>query len=617
MANQVRSLKALCDQAWREVCALTTKVRALEASGSRQRTPSDPARSSGGNAPRPPIPPAPAAGDSPTSTVHLTTTDDCIGSVSSMHTVPVRGAASAAQAVHSGAQTPLGSEALMAQAMAVARSAAPTLPKVKEADEIKLTALPSASLFKDWAHSLARKVANATSLTDEALKWILEVSLEGQTFERLADSGSCGSLDGKLFAALEDKVKGQLALDVTLKQRELQNAMTMMKGRQLLWMIHQHYKVSAVDTELHDYKSFQSLRMRNNNLAAFVHEWETCLMNMSQVPSEAILHSAFFDQISTHPDLRLDIAHYNRLPQDSPDRSFRWLKQIVDAQLERNRADRVRHEFHRVPPAAPAPSKKGDGKGDRDPAPEGACFSWWRTGACKRGKSCLYSHMDNPKTRKQPGAVQNKGNLLCCRNFARLGVCTKPDCALLHKAACPFFVKGTCKKGKDCESPHVKPEMAPKDGSRGRSPSRSGSSSRQPSPRGRKTSLDSSRGLKGNSPQGSTPKGVQKKGRNGRTPSRTPSPKKGSTATASNKAAVGTRPPSPDPKPKKEKDSKPAAVCTARPACVSSDGHSTGKRVTLYQRGAPRGNYRVCDPQVRSRNTLGSPLPTQAFAQLS
>ena len=203
--------------------------------------------------------------------------------------------------------------------------------------------------------------------------------------------------------SLRSKIKSKVSLLWMLlsNKESFRRRVSMMKGRQLLWMIHQHYKVSAVDTELHDYKSFQSLRMRNNgNLAAF-HPRMGDLLNEScprspQKPSSIL---RFFDQVSTHPDLRLDIAHYNRLPQDSPDRSYRWLKHIVDAQLERNRADRVRHEFHRTPPAAPAPSKKGDGKGDRDPAPEGACFSWWRTGACKRGKSCLYSHMDNPKTR--------------------------------------------------------------------------------------------------------------------------------------------------------------------------------------------------------------------------
>ena len=192
LANQVRSLKSLSEQALRDVSTLTARVRALEASGSRRQTPSDPARPCAANAPRPPVPFAPAAGDSPTSTAHLTTPENWLGSVTSMHTVPVQRAASAAQFDNSGAQTPLGSEAFVAQSITAARTGAPTPPKVREADEIKLAALPTAALCKDWAYSLARKVANATSLTDEAFKWILEVSLEGQTFET---SRTAGPLD--------------------------------------------------------------------------------------------------------------------------------------------------------------------------------------------------------------------------------------------------------------------------------------------------------------------------------------------------------------------------------------------------------------------------------------
>ena len=67
LANQVRSGKSLSEQMSRDMGALTARVRALEASGSRRRTPSDPARQGpcAANAPRPPVPFAPAAGDSP------------------------------------------------------------------------------------------------------------------------------------------------------------------------------------------------------------------------------------------------------------------------------------------------------------------------------------------------------------------------------------------------------------------------------------------------------------------------------------------------------------------------------------------------------------------------
>ena len=76
---------------------------------------------------------------------------------------------------------------------------------------------------------------------DEAYKWILEARNDSATFESLADSGIFGTLDGKLFVALEARLKTPLVAKVKLKQRELAQTQTLMKGRQLLWMIIQQF----------------------------------------------------------------------------------------------------------------------------------------------------------------------------------------------------------------------------------------------------------------------------------------------------------------------------------------------------------------------------------------
>ena len=129
-----------------------------------------------------------------------------------MQTVPVRDAHGIGQSLPSGAQTPAGSDVLLAQAVAMAQNAAAGGTKQKEADEIKIAALPSASLFNDWMIQTSRKVATATSRSDEAFLWFLGVRKPGTTFEQFADSGTFGSLDGKLFVALEEKVKNPCCL---------------------------------------------------------------------------------------------------------------------------------------------------------------------------------------------------------------------------------------------------------------------------------------------------------------------------------------------------------------------------------------------------------------------
>jgi hypothetical protein len=95
---------------------------------------------------------------------------------------------------------------------------------------------------------------------------------------------------------------------------------------------------------------------------------------------------------------------------------------------------------------------------------------------------------------------------LCCRVFARTGVCTRPNCTLLHKRTCKAWLGGKCPRGNKCELPHVRPEYTsepkggkPKGGDRqgSRSGSRSsGRSSSQKSDRSR----SSPRGSRGSSP---------------------------------------------------------------------------------------------------------------------
>ncbi len=117
-------------------------------------------------------------------------------------------------------------------------------------------------------------------------------------------------------------------------------------------MIIEHLKVSTVDARMNDQRMLQALGMRNNDLVLFVHEWDECLMKRQARPDDDTLLSAFYDQVRSHASIRHDIACYNRLAPDDPGRSYEGLRKVVDAQLERDRSDKVRHDF--LAPRAPA-----------------------------------------------------------------------------------------------------------------------------------------------------------------------------------------------------------------------------------------------------------------------
>ena len=83
-----------------------------------------------------------------------------------------------------------------------APSAKPTKAKVKEADHVKLSPLPTATEFPAWRSSVRKEVAAASGTGEEAFRWIMEVESPDATFELLADCGSFPSLDTKLGSAI-------------------------------------------------------------------------------------------------------------------------------------------------------------------------------------------------------------------------------------------------------------------------------------------------------------------------------------------------------------------------------------------------------------------------------
>ena len=73
---------------------------------------------------------------------------------------------------------------------------------MKEADQVKLHQLPSATGFKAWRSALRKEVAAASGVGQDAFQWVLEVEAPGTTFDDLGDCGAFTSLDTKLGSAI-------------------------------------------------------------------------------------------------------------------------------------------------------------------------------------------------------------------------------------------------------------------------------------------------------------------------------------------------------------------------------------------------------------------------------
>ena len=94
---------------------------------------------------------------------------------------------------------------------------------------------------------------------------------------------------------------------------------------------------------------------------------------------------------------------------------------------------------------------KGKGKGGKakktPPAgcPEGACYTYWNTRSCPKGKDCQYQHVGNPDVPK-PTAPAPK---------PKAKKQPKPTAPSPKKAPCKFHAQGKCTAGKDCQWSHA------------------------------------------------------------------------------------------------------------------------------------------------------------------
>ena len=87
----------------------------------------------------------------------------------------------------------------------------------KEAESVKIAALPNAPQFRGWKLALRAEVAAASGAPEAGFIWIKRVEAKETTLEDLGDSQEFASLDAKLASALAKLTTGDLARTILLK----------------------------------------------------------------------------------------------------------------------------------------------------------------------------------------------------------------------------------------------------------------------------------------------------------------------------------------------------------------------------------------------------------------
>ena len=362
---------------------------------------------------------------------------------------------------------------------------------VKEAEHLTIKRLPNMRDLADWKMSLWENVSQCSTDPDMAFQWIKET--ETKDFQALYNNAPFPTLDSKLAHALSQVISGALQRQIQLLKTEYAQQNLRLRGRQMLWTVLEHYRVSHADTALKDLDDLFScyyIVKDQHDLSRFISKWDKTILLQRDLPGDNILEVMFRRQIdqTTSLSLKRKLENYDELPSGSPDKGYEALLRLCKRHLELEHQQRNRQALLNTPEER-ANAAKG-----------GYCWDWASKGDCTK-KDCPYAsthtaemrNKDKPKGKgrsgksrsKSPNRSSGKGkdkNIVVkgkgkgkpkgkdrtgspspgrnakpqiCRDYMQ-GKCTNPcPHKRFHPEDCWYYSHGTCTRGDKCGFRHV------------------------------------------------------------------------------------------------------------------------------------------------------------------
>ena len=356
-------------------------------------------------------------------------------------------------------------------------------PKAKEADKIDLPEFPSPDRYRTWRAAVREAIRSASDDPDAAFAWVLEVYAvredKAKLCSELADPGKFRTLDTKLLAALTKVAKGELSQQIlNYKESEAQQG-RIVRGRQVLLMFEVHFKTSEEAGALYGTEDLLKISLDSDDLKSFLRKWESVLTGMSHVPDPATLKDLFYREVRKSRKLRFDLDVYERAPEGSNDRSYEFLINSVRRYLDRERLRTNREKIsqsHAAKFANPAPHDKrtrSPSYGKRSTKGDGSnqCYEYAKTGKCKYGSKCKYSHdssarprsLSRESSRSRSASPSSRSSFRSSRSRSSSRHTSRSSSRNSSRSSsrgrksdkpCRFFAKGNCKRGDKCPFKH-------------------------------------------------------------------------------------------------------------------------------------------------------------------
>ena len=107
--------------------------------------------------------------------------------------------------------------------------------------------------------------------------------------ESLHDTGKFLTLDTNLQGALSKIQKGEVHRQVLNYKETEASAGRPVRGRQVLWMFHQHFKTHEEVGSLYSVEDLLQVTLVGDDLSTFLYNFESVIAGMNHIPDEVTL----------------------------------------------------------------------------------------------------------------------------------------------------------------------------------------------------------------------------------------------------------------------------------------------------------------------------------------
>ena len=190
--------------------------------------------------------------------------------------------------------------------------------RYKEADKIAIPALPDAVRYRSSRVAVREELMGASGRPELAFEWIRQLDNPQTSYDALGDSGLFMALDMKLAAALSAKASGEIGRKLLLRKEAEYKEGRLVKGRQMLYLIHDYYKVNEEAGSMYELQDLMHVQIKGENSEGFLNTWDSVLFALKFEQSEEVLRVLFLQQLAKCSTLQEELAHYQRFSDSDP-----------------------------------------------------------------------------------------------------------------------------------------------------------------------------------------------------------------------------------------------------------------------------------------------------------